>query len=150
MKKRIFALMTTAMLVLGLFLIGGCGSSSPSGQETRQPVGAKADLELDVSKSVYPYLVLYNQGSVKAEDVHVLAGKSASGQELTPLGLLRKSGNNVTMSQVTKPLNLETGQGAQVQLLDKDLRDYVVQWKEGGQVFSKQLVLPQQQKIETH
>ncbi|MGZ4122132.1 MAG: hypothetical protein ACXVOI_02825, partial [Tumebacillaceae bacterium] len=68
MKKRIFALMTTAMLVLGLFLIGGCGSSSPSGQETGQPAGAKADLELDVSKSVYPYLVLYNQGGVKAED----------------------------------------------------------------------------------
>lgn len=149
MRKRMLLAVTGLCLVVATILGSGCGTTAGGGNTAQgQPVGAKADLELDLGKSAYPYLVFYNQGSASAQDVHVTDEKS--GQELVPLGVLQKSGNAAGMQPAAKPLDVAPGSGAQMQLNSQSVLQYKVTWTEGGQYFTKELVMKAPQTIETH
>jgi hypothetical protein len=143
-QKNGFLLVAALCLVCGMLVMSGCGSSSPDASSTAEPAGAHAKLVLDTKSSVYPFLVLSNSGDTTAEDVHVYEAKT--GTELTTRMVLAKG----SPSPASKNMDIAALDGAQLQVNDKDMRDYVVKWSEAGHAFSKQLVLPDPQKIETH
>lgn len=150
MKKQMLMLLASVCVVAGMISVSGCGAAattdpSISGSHT---VGAKADLELDVNQSSYPYLLMLNKGNGQAADVQVV--EKQSGKELIPLGLVQKSGSALHVQPVTNPLNVGAGVGVQVQMNSPGIRAFMVKWKEGGKDFSKDLDLPEQQKIDTH
>lgn len=146
MKKRMLLMVTGILMIVAMLMGSGCGTATGGGNATQgQPAGAKADLELDLNKSAYPYLVLYNKGGVPAQDVQVTDDKS--GQALVPLGVLQKDGG---VEPASKPLEVAPGSGVQMQLNRQDVLQYKVTWTEGGQHFAKELVMKAPQTIETH
>lgn len=143
-QKQRSVLFIVLGMVCGLFMFAGCGNSSPDASSTAEPAGAHAKLVLDAKASVYPFLVMTNTGDMTAEDVHVLEGKT--GKELTTRLIVVKG----TMKSAPTQMNIRAHEAAQFQVNDKDMRDYEIRWSEAGHTFSKQLVLPDLQKIETH
>jgi hypothetical protein len=134
-----------ASLVLALTLVG-CGSAEQS-QSALDPQ-AKANLDLLQERSAYPFLVIENKGSGKADKVEVQETKTE--QKVSVLALEKKVNGQQQVEAPGDTVSLQAGEGAQYQLRSPDAREYTVSWQEEGKSFSRKLTLKPAQKIETH